>query len=208
MGQALAKQMYYDRDEYLQLEEQAPYKSEYYAGEILAMAGGSYNHSVICFNLIWGIREAIAGKGCVGFDSNMKLHIPKAGLFVYPDLMVVCGKVEFFEKRTDIIKNPILVIEVLSPATESFDRGKKFAYYRSLPSLREYVLVSQEEPVVEAFFEQDEKTWLFSFARGLDSSVTFQTLQCELALRELYQKIEWEPTRAETTAEESVTQNL
>jgi Uma2 family endonuclease len=192
MGEPLAQQRYYTREEYLVLEDQAEYKSEYYNGEIFAMAGGSRNHSVICFNLNWGIREAIANKDCVGFDSNMKLDIPRVNLFVYPDLMVVCGEIEFLENRNDVLKNPVFVIEVLSPNTESFDRGKKFSYYRTVPSIREYVLVSQAEPLVEVFYKQDEKTWRYTVIKGLENTVTFQTLQCELALKDIYQKVEWQ----------------
>jgi Uma2 family endonuclease len=192
MGEPLAQQRYYTREEYLVLEDQAEYKSEYYNGEIFAMAGGSRNHSVICFNLNWGIREAIANKDCVGFDSNMKLDIPRVNLFVYPDLMVVCGEIEFLENRNDVLQNPVLVIEVLSPNTESIDRGKKFSYYRTVPSIREYVLVSQAEPLVEVFYKQDEKTWRYTVIKGLENTVTFQTLQCELALKDIYQKVEWQ----------------
>ena len=192
MAEPVPKKTYYTREEYLALEEKAEYKSEYYDGEIFAMAGGSRNHSVICLNLNWGIREAVSHKDCVGFDSNMKLDIPKANNFVYPDLMVICGDIEFVEDRTDIVANPVLVIEVLSPATESFDRGKKFEYYRTLPSLQEYVLVSQTEPIVEAFYKQNEKFWQYTVVKGLEEKISFQTLQGEIALKDIYQKVVWE----------------
>ena len=192
MSEPAAQKTYYTREEYLMLEDQAEYKSEYYNGEIFAMAVGSRNHSVICFNLNRRTGEAIDNKDCVGFDSNMKLDIPKANLFIYPDVMVVCGEIEFSENRNDILQNPVLVIEVLSPKTESFDRGKKFGYYRTIPSIREYVLVSQAEPVVEVFYKQDEKTWQYTAVKGFDETVEFQTLQCELALKDIYQKVVWE----------------
>jgi Uma2 family endonuclease len=192
MSEPAAQKTYYTREEYLMLEDQAEYKSEYYNGEIFAMAGGSRNHSVICFNLNRRTGEAIDNKDCVGFDSNMKLDIPKANLFIYPDVMVVCGEIEFSENRNDILQNPVLVIEVLSPKTESFDRGKKFGYYRTVPSIQEYVLVSQAEPVVEVFYKQDEKTWQYTVVKGLDETVVFQTLQCEIALKDIYQKVAWE----------------
>lgn len=193
MSEAVTQKTYYTREEYLALEDQAEYKSEYYNGEIFAMAGGSHKHSVICGNMIQRVGEAIEDKDCIRYDSNMKLDIPKYNLFVYPDVMAVCGKIEFLENRTDIIKNPVLVIEVLSPATQAFDRGKKFACYRSVPSIREYVLVSQDEPMVEAYYKQDEKTWVYTVARGLEERITFQTIQNELLLKDIYQKVEWEP---------------
>jgi Uma2 family endonuclease len=192
MAEPVTQKTYYTREEYLALEDQAEYKSEYYNGEIFAMSGGSRNHSVICFNLIRRIGEVIDNKDCVGFDSNMKLNIPRARLFVYPDVMVVCGEIEFFENRTDIIRNPILVVEVLSPTTESFDRGKKFAYYQTVPSVQEYALITQEEPVVEVYYKQNEKTWQYTVSKGLNATVVFQTLQSELALKDIYQKVKWE----------------
>ncbi|MCP4404529.1 MAG: Uma2 family endonuclease, partial [bacterium] len=172
MAEALAQKTVYSREEYLEIEERAEYKSEYYNGEIFAMAGGSRNHSVICLNVNWGIREAISTKDCVGFESNMKLDIPKIRSFVYPDAMVVCGEIEFSEEREDCIKNPLLIVEVLSPSTEAFDRGRKFAYYRSIESLREYVMISQTEASVESFYKQNEKVWRYTVARGLDDRIT------------------------------------
>ncbi len=172
-------------------------KSEFYDGEIIAMAGGSRNHSVICLNLNWGIRNAVADKDCVGFDSNMKLDIAEHNLFVYPDVMVVCGEIEFSEGRTDIIRNPVLIIEVLSPGTEGFDRGDKFAYYRSLPSLREYVLVSQNESMIEIYHKQDENKWLYSISKSLETSVFLQTIQHELSLKDIYHKADWERESAD-----------
>lgn len=190
MGEA-ALQRQITREEYLEIEDQADVRSEYYNGEIFVMAGGSRNHSVICFNLNWGIREAVANKDCVGFDSNMKLEIAEHSLFVYPDVTVVCGEIEFSEGRTDIITNPVLIIEVLSPGTEMFDRGDKFAYYRTVSSLREYVLVSQHSPIVEVYHRQDENSWLYSVSKGIDESVVFQTIQHELFLKDIYQKVAW-----------------
>jgi len=192
MAELLLKKAYYTREEYLALEEKAEYKSEYYNGEIFAMTGGSRNHSVICVNLTRRVAELLDNKDCLAFDSNMKLDIPKANNFVYPDLMVICGDIEFVEDRTDIVANPVLVIEVLSPTTESFDRGKKFEYYRSLPSLQEYMLVSQTEPLVEAFYKQNEKIWQYTVVKGLEERISFQTLQSEIALKDIYQKVVWE----------------
>lgn len=192
MDDPLPKKTYYTREEYLVLEEKAEYKSEYHNGEVFAMAGGSRNHSVICFNLIRRVGEVLDNQDCVGFDSNMKLDIPQANTFVYPDLMVICGDIQFVEHRTDIVANPVLVMEVLSPNTESSDRGKKFGYYRTLSSLREYVLVSQTEPLIEVFYRQNEKTWQYTVVSGLTENVLLQTLQAEIALKDVYQKVVWE----------------
>ncbi len=190
MGQALEQKTYYTRDEYLELEEKADFKSEFFNGEILAMSGGSRNHSVICFNLNRRIGEAIDNKDCIGFDSNMKLDISEHNLFLYPDVTVVCGEIEFIENRTDIIRNPVLIIEVLSPSTQEFDRGDKFKYYRTLPSLQEYVLISQNEPVVEVYHKQDENNWLYTVSKGLEGTVVFRTIQHEFFLKDIYQKVD------------------
>jgi len=188
MAEPLAKKLYYSKEEYLEMEAAADYKSEYYQGEIFAMSGGSPKHSVICVNLIWCIRGGIRNKNCIGFESNMKLEIAEADAYVYPDLMVVCGDVRLAENTTDVIMNPVLVIEVLSPGTESFDRGKKFEYYRTVPSLKEYVLVSQDKPKIETYFRHDKNLWQSTMIEGLDKNVLFQSLDYEVALEEIYYK--------------------
>jgi Uma2 family endonuclease len=131
MSEPLPDETEYTREEYLALEDQADYKSEYHQGEIFAMAGGSRNHSVICVNVIRRLSEAVDDKDRIVFDGNMKLDIHKAHAILYPDAMVVCGAVEFYQNRTDAVRNPALIVEVISPSTESFDRGKKF---RALPA--------------------------------------------------------------------------
>jgi Uma2 family endonuclease len=190
MGQALFKKQVYSKEEYLKLEEHNEYKSEFHDGDIFAMAGGSYKHSAICSNLHRRIGNLLDGKDCMLFDSNLKLAILKHNAFTYPDMMVVCGKIEFYENQNDIIQNPMLIVEVLSPSTESFDRGRKFEYYRTLVSLTEYVLVSQKEPIVETYFKQNEKNWLYSVAKGLEENIVLQSLENGIALKEIYQKVE------------------
>ncbi len=189
MSVPLTKKQYYTKEEYLDMEVLAEYKSEYYDGEIFAMSGGSPKHSTICFNLIGELAKAIGDRDCTGFESNMKLEIAAANAYVYPDAMVVCGNIEPSENTKDALTNPVLVIEVLSPSTESFDRGKKFEYYRSIGSLKEYVLVSQDRPIVEVFFKQDKNTWQYSVARGLENTVVFKSLEYEIALKDIYKKV-------------------
>ncbi|OQX22101.1 MAG: hypothetical protein BWK80_31405 [Desulfobacteraceae bacterium IS3] len=186
MGDPLPKKQYYTKEEYLEMEAAADFKSEYYQGEIFAMSGGSLDHSTICVNLNWAIREAIDPEKCRGFESNMKLEIAAADSYVYPDVMVVCGEVEVAENTTDVIKNPMLIIEVLSPGTEFFDRGLKFEYYRMIPSLKEYVLVSQNKPKVETYFRQKENIRTYTVVEGLDKTVMFQCLEYEIALKDIY----------------------
>lgn len=183
----------YTKEEYLAREESAAYKSEYYDGEIVAMAGGSYNHSRICCNIIRRLEEALdARDDCVGFESNMKLDIPAYNLFVYPDMMVACGDIEFAEGRTDIIKNPLLIIEVLSASTEQTDRMRKFVYYQSIPSVQEYALIRQDEPRVEVYFKQYEKSWIYTVAAGLDDAILFRSINHEFRLADIYRKVDWQ----------------
>ncbi len=189
MAEPLRDKQYYTKEEYLDMEAFAEHKSEYYNGEIFAMSGGSPAHSLICVNLNRRISEAIDNKDCRCFESNMKLEIAAADAYVYPDVMVVCGDIEFAENTEYVLTNPMLIIEVLSPSTESFDRGRKFEYYRTIETLKEYVLISQDKPIAEVYFKQDKEVWLYSAVRGLDSKVTFQSLEHEFALKDIYQKV-------------------
>ncbi|OQX12933.1 MAG: hypothetical protein BWK80_43260 [Desulfobacteraceae bacterium IS3] len=188
MAEPLAKKLYYSKEEYLETEAAADYKSEYYQGEIFAMSGGSPKHSRICVNLNRSIWEATRNKDCGGFESNMKPEIAEAESYVYPDLMLVCGDVKVAENTTDVITNPVLIIEVLSPGTESFDRGKKIEYYRIVPSLKEYVPVSQDKPKIETYFRNDRNIWTCTITAGLDKTVVFESLEYEVKLEEIYYK--------------------
>jgi Uma2 family endonuclease len=189
MGQAAEQIQYFTKEQYLDMEMKAQFKSEYYNGEIFAMSGGSLNHSSICVNLILAIGGATRNKDCRVFESNMKLEIPIINAFVYPDVMVVCGKVEISALSDHVISNPVLIIEVLSSSTESFDRGKKFEYYQTLPSVKEYVLVSQDKPMVEVYFRQNEKMWDYSVADGIDKTVFLQSIDHEIRMKDIYLKI-------------------
>ena len=189
MAEALSYKNRYTREEYLTMEAAADSRSEFIDGEIFAMADGSRNLSVICVNLMWCLREAVDSKDCVAFDGNMKLEIPAANAFVYPDAMVVCGDIEFSEGKNDILRNPLLIIEVLSPATQAFDRGKKFKFYRGLDSVQEYVMISQEEPLVEAYSRRDPKTWPYTVAKGLEDGIEFASLAHHIDLEDIYRKV-------------------
>lgn len=178
MAEALIRSRHMTMDEYIALESQAEIKSEFVDGELFAMAGGSYRHSAICSNLHRSIGNRLVETECTVFDSNLKLAVVPHRAFFYPDLMVVCGAVECFEDHEDIIQNPILIVEVLFPSTELFDRGKKFAYYRSLPSLQEYVLVSQEAVSVEVFSKRVDGNWFFSVIQERDASIDLHSLKC------------------------------
>ncbi len=181
----------YSEEEYLAKEGWALYKSEFHDGEVFAMSGGSSYHNIICANVSRRILEGIDDKDCVGFSSDMKVEIEKSRSFVYPDASVVCGKIEYKKDRTDVVKNPLLIVEVLSSSTESYDRGEKFQKYQSLSSFKEYVLVSQKEPKIEVFTRQDDKTWLYYIAVGLEASITLHSINHIILLRDIYRKVDF-----------------
>ena len=177
--------------DYLRLEREAPYKSEYYAGDVFAMAGGSPTHSAITMNVGGELRNLLKGNRCAPYDSNLRIFVPGTGLYSYPDASVICGPLELVDAFGDMVANPTLIVEVLLDSTEAYDRGRKFAHYRTLPSFAEYVLVSQKEPLVEVFFRMADGTWQLTPARGREASVRLQSLGVELRLAEVYDRVEF-----------------
>ncbi len=150
---------YYTVEEYLEMEEVAEYKSEYFNGEIFAMAGGSVEHDIISGNIYAALNQEMAAKPCITFTSNMRVLVKENGLYTYPDASVVCGDIEFQEGRRDVITNPILIIEVLSKSTRKYDRTAKFALYRDIKTFQEYVLIYQDKVGIECFWKLDDGSW-------------------------------------------------
>lgn len=176
------------RESYLRQEDQATTKHEFHAGEVLAMSGGTYEHSRIIMNAGATVFAKLKGSKCFPLESNMRVRIDAEDMYVYPDLQVVCGTPIFDPndlKRTTI-KNPRVVFEVISDSTEAYDRGSKFTAYRSLDSLQEYVLISQREPLVEVFRRQPEGLWLFAAYRGLETTASLASINVDLELAEIY----------------------
>lgn len=185
------KKRFYTPEEYLALEETAEYRSEYDQGEIFAMAGGSYNHSVIKGNTEAALRQALAKKPCEVHSSDLRLNVKRRGYYTYPDVMVICGKVEFVAGRTDTVTNPVLIVEVLSPSTREYDRVTKFARYKQLASLREYVLVDSEQVHV-TLLRLEAGKWVIELYDELDQVVKLESVGCKIALQQLYDKVEFE----------------
>jgi len=178
-------------EEYLEIERKAEYKSEYFDGEIFAMAGAKRNHNKIVGNLTGLVWQNLKGKDCEFYPSDMRVFVPKTGLYTYPDVVVVCGEPKFQDKVFDTLLNPTLLIEVLSESTESYDRGKKFQHYRSIESLQEYILVSQDEARIEKYVRRGDGFWLLSEAVSLNSEIEFASIECRIALAEVYDKIDF-----------------
>ena len=179
--------------DYLAIERQAEYKSEFYRGEMFAMAGGTENHADLGLALASILRARLAGLGCKVFNSDMKVRTGDTGLYTYPDVSVVCGKRQFAKGQREVLINPKLIIEVLSKSTEAKDRGFKFQLYKQIESLEEYVLVSQHEPLVERFGRPPHGAWSdYSEARGLEATLILKSLDLALPLSEIYHEIEFD----------------
>ncbi len=177
-------------EQYLEFERTSEEKHEYLDGQIYLMGGASHNHSIITATIIGILYTPMRSRPCSVFDSDMRV---KAGrLYTYPDITVVCGTPQYTDDNPDTLLNPTLIIEVLSPSTERYDRGKKFEHYRALESLQEYVLVSQDRPLIEHYIRQPDGQWLFSDASGLDSTLTLPSIGCTLALADVYEKVTFE----------------
>jgi Uma2 family endonuclease len=190
----LRQQTYVSPEEYLTLEREAEFRSEYLDGEVYAMTGASIWHIQIVSNITRELSSQLRPRPCRVLSNEMKVRMPDSRKFFYPDLTVVCGEPQFHDERTDAILNPQLVVEVLSKGTEAFDRGGKFFAYQQLESLAEYVLVSQDRPAVEQFVRQPDGTWNYRAAVGLESSLTLPSVECTIELSAVYDKVSWDQT--------------
>jgi Uma2 family endonuclease len=179
----------YTLAEYLEFEEASPAKHEFHHGEILAMSGSSPEHALITVNVLAAIHARLAGKPCRVYSSDLKIAVGNSADIHYPDGSVICGPLEFHpaDPRHRLITNPRVIVEVLSPTTEAYDRGAKFSLYRTLPSLEEYVLVSQDKPMIETFVRQADGRFVIAatFA-GLDATATLSSLNIQIALADVY----------------------
>jgi Uma2 family endonuclease len=185
--------------EYLAIERAAEFKSEFYNGEMFpmqgpgdppGMAGATFAHNAVKENLSIALANALRGGPCRTLSSDMKVKVSATGLYTYPDILIVCGQPEFPDPQsTDVLLNPAVIVEVLSPGTEKYDRGSKFRQYQQLPSLKEYVLVDQDEAVCERFVRQPDNSWLLTTVEGLSGTLAFATVQASIPLAEIYSGI-------------------
>lgn len=176
--------------EYLAWERQADARHEYLNGEIVAMAGASEEHNLIVANLIGELRTRLRGRGCRAYPNDMRVRVLETGLYTYPDVTVVCGEPLFEDAHRDTLLNPTLIIEVLSPSTEAYDRGAKFAHYRELSSLKEYVLIAQDRVSVERYVRQQENEWLLSAFSDPAGALSLASVGCDLPLSEIYYQVD------------------
>lgn len=175
--------------EYLTLERQAEYKSEYYDGEIFAMTGASRRHNLISLSIGGKLYARLLDQACEVYSGDMRVHVPATGLYTYPDVVAVCGEPRFEDEMVDTLINPVLIVEVLSKSTARYDRIDKFAHYRSIPSFAEHLLVSQDEYRVEHNARQPDGRWLLTDIRGGEGRVGLASVGCVLALSEIYDRV-------------------
>ena len=178
-------------EQYLEIERRAEFKSEYYSGQMFAMAGASRAHNVITGNVVGELRTLLRKKPCETYPSDMKVLVGASGLYTYPDVSVACGEPQFLDHQGDVLLNPLVIVEVLSDSTEAYDRGAKFALYQRLESLQEYVLVSQDKARVEQYVRQTDGRWLYSRVDGLEGELALDALGGLLSLAEVYLRIEF-----------------
>lgn len=193
MSQSAEK--YYSLEEYFALEEKSDRKSEYFQGEIFMMSSGSANHSRICTIAVVELSLALRGSGCEVFNSDMRILVQDGDLYTYPDASVVCGEVEFVPGRNDTLTNPILLIEVLSPSTRSYDRADKFRFYRSIESLQIYLIIEQDEPFVERHQRLPDGSWTLRDYSKLDEVIELAPIGVNLTVGQLYERVKFPDKR-------------
>lgn len=190
MGLALRKEKLYSPEEYLEFERAAEVRHEYLDGEVFEMAGESLAHSRICVNISREISLRLKGTRCEALSPNMKVRAETRGLFAYPDLSIVCGEPEFHDTKNDVLLNPKVIVEVLSPSTQRYDQTKKFFRYRKeIPSLSDYILIYQDMAFIEHHEKLLDGKWAFNVVEGLNEIFALTSIGCEIPMSEIYDRV-------------------
>ena len=180
---------YFTPEQYLEIERRAEYKSEYVSGQMFAMAGATRAHNLICGNISAALTTQLRDKPCEVYANDMRVQAASASRYSYPDVVVVCGEPQFLDSREDTLLNPLVLVEVLSPSTESSDRGEKFLRYRQIESLTDYLLVAQDAHRMEHFAKMPDGSWRLREADGMEGSITLESIGCVLSLADAYNKV-------------------
>jgi Uma2 family endonuclease len=181
---------YFTAEEYLELERQSQYRSEYFNGEIFAMGGASPRHVLIVTNVVAELRSQLKKQPSTVFSTDLRVRVSPTGLYTYPDVVVVCGKPLFSDEQKDTLTNPTLIAEALSKSTKDYDRGDKFEQYRALDSVKEYVLIAQDRYHVEHHRRQTDNTWVLSDTNRIEDSMELISIGCHLDMVEIYDKVD------------------
>jgi Uma2 family endonuclease len=177
-------------EQYLEIERQAERKSEYYNGEMFAMAGAKEAHSLLVTSLVARLHEQLRWRPCRVYPSDMRVRVKPNGLYTYPDVIAVRGEPRFLDAQRDTLLNPALLVEVLSPSTEAYDCGRKFEQYRAIESLRDYLLVASDRLHVDLYTRQADGRWLVTSADSMEDSLTLESVGAQLTLADLYEKVD------------------
>ena len=176
--------------EYLAIERAAETRSEYFDGEMFAMAGASRKHVRICLNITGELHQLFRDRPCEAYASDMRVKVSATGLYTYPDIAVTCLEPMFEDEELDTLLNPQVVIEILSESTEGYDRGKKFEHFRRIDSMKEYVLISQNRCHVERFSRRDDGPWTLWESNDLGDTLDLDSIGCELRIADVYAKVD------------------
>jgi Uma2 family endonuclease len=177
-------------DVYLEQERRGTIKHEYYNGKVYAMSGASEQHNLIAMNVAASLHTQLRGRSCRAYPSDMRLKVVKTGLNTYPDFTIVCGQSEFTDPtKRDTLTNPSVIVEILSPSTERYDRGMKFQHYRTIETLKEYILISQDKHHIEKFTRQENNEWVLTEAIGLEAAMPITSIQGTLTLHDVYEQV-------------------
>lgn len=187
--QLQTQKRYYTPEEYLELEEAADYKSEYRDGDIVPMTGGTTNHNKIALNFAANLKFGLKGQKYDIYIGDVRLWIPRYRQYTYPDVMVIQGEPIYTGTNTTTVMNPLLIVEVLSKSTKNYDQGDKFLYYRSIPELREYILIDQSQYHVMQYVKTAERQWLFTEFEAEDSVLSLQSVDFKIAFSDLYERV-------------------
>ncbi len=192
LKQPINEKQHYTISEYLEIVDSTDSKLAYSNGKITAMAGGTVNHSKLCNNMGALLFNALYDKDCSAYNSDLKVWLPANNSFAFPDVSVVCDPIEYYENRRDIITNPSLIVEVLSPSTANYDRMNKFSAYRALPSFKEYIIIYTTEIKVEGYFRKEKDLWLIQTALSEEATLTLHSIGTTVSLRDIYRKVAFE----------------
>jgi Uma2 family endonuclease len=185
---------YLTPEQYLEIERKAEFKSEYYQGEMFAMSGAREPHILIVGNAMGELRQQFRRRPCKAYSNDMRVRVTPTGLYAYPDVVIVCGDPEFVDDTFDTLVNPTVIIEVLSKSTEAYDRSQKFEQYRTLESLKEYMMISSQRVSVERFTRQPDGSWNYIARASLEDSIDLKSVDCHLLLADLYEKVDFSPS--------------
>ncbi|MDQ0638501.1 Uma2 family endonuclease [Pedobacter sp. W3I1] len=180
---------HYTIEEYLEMEKASTVKHEYFQGEIFAMSGATFNHNLIFSNIFGPLFFKLKGSKCIPFGSDMRMNISENTLFTYPDISIYCNEIKHLSEDGDTILQPTVIIEILSPSTKNYDRGKKFNLYKDIPSLKEYIMIDSESVLVEAYYIDDEQNWVLHKHEEISDILNLVSMGFDVALTDIYNHI-------------------